>query len=413
MRDRDLYRTFLGIVESWSVSDVDPKSDERVVVVLIRQSVSVRVHCPRSLAVWPRRDKRAVRLRPPLRHAAVSAVLVAEVPGVTCARHGTRQTDVPRAAERSRFTTLFEMLVIDRLDEPSMNAVCCQLGPGRGVFHGIMQRADRRALARRDDVGLYPDLKVDETALRKRHDHVAVIRDPGTGAVTHLRDDQKKASLAALHASLSDEQHDGIRSISLEMWPAFIDVLPESIPAAESKIAVDSFTRRAASVRPGRHGVPWRRQDTHVRRQRDFRRYRARLAPSRKQGAAIAWRFTRRIVRYPVVAGLRMGLRRIRCVPVALPLTHSGDDGSRALVQRRDQELSGADRANGANDRTAPVGLRERDRHRNHELRCGEHRQPDRDGEVGILGLRNKKRFKAAIHFHLGGLDLCPEVAGR
>jgi|GEM_PF-2470829 len=378
MRDRDLYRTFLGIVESWSVSDVDPKSDEHGVVVFIRQSVSVRVRCPRGLAVWPRRDKRALRLRPPLRHAAISAFLVAQVPGVTCARHGTRQTDVPRAAERSRFTTLFEMLVIDRLDEPSMNAVCCQLGPGRGVFHGIMQRADRR-----DDVGLYPDLKVDETALRKRHDHVAVISDPGTGAVTHLRDDQKKASLAAFHASLSDEQRDGIRSISLDMWPAFIDVLPESIPAAESKIAVDSFTRRAASVRPRRHGVPWRRQDIHVRRQRDFRRYRARLAPSRKQRADIVWRFTPRILRYHVVDSLRVGLGRIRYVPAALPLTHSGDEGSRALVQRRDQELSGADQANGANDRTAPVGLRERDRHRNHELRCGEHRQPHRDGEGG------------------------------
>jgi len=33
--------------------------------------------------------------------------------------------------------------------------------------------------------------------------------------------------------------------------------------------------------------------------------------------------------------------------------------------------------------------------------------------KVGTLGLRNKQRFKAAIHFHLGGLDLCPEVAGR
>jgi len=167
------------------------------------------------------------------------------------------------------------------------------------------------------------------------------------------------------------------------MWPAFIDVLPESIPAAESKIAVDSFTRRAASGRPRRHGGPWRRQDTHVRRQRDSRRYRARLAPSRKQRADIVWRFTPRIVRYHVVDSLRVGLGRIRYVPAALPLTHSGDEGSRALVQRRDQELSGADQANGANDRTAPVGLRERDRHRYHELRCGEHRQPHRDGEGG------------------------------
>jgi len=41
-----------------------------------------------------------------------------------------------------------------------------------------MQRAVKRGLARRDDIGLYPDLDVDETAFRKRHDYVTVVVSP-------------------------------------------------------------------------------------------------------------------------------------------------------------------------------------------------------------------------------------------
>jgi len=49
----------------------------------------------------------------------------------------------------SRFTALFEALVIDWLKEASITAVACQLRMGWDQVDGVMQRAVTRGLARR------------------------------------------------------------------------------------------------------------------------------------------------------------------------------------------------------------------------------------------------------------------------
>ena len=79
-----------------------------------------------------------------------------------CNEQGFKLIDLPWAEECSRFTALFEILVIDWLKEASVNAVARQLDIRWDAIDGIMERAGERGLKRRDDTRLYPDLDVDD-----------------------------------------------------------------------------------------------------------------------------------------------------------------------------------------------------------------------------------------------------------
>ena len=77
-------------------------------------------------------------------------IVAAEVPRVQCERHQVKQIAVPWSEGRSRFTVLFEALVIDWLREAAISAVAQQMGLSWDDVDGIMQRAVQRGLERRE-----------------------------------------------------------------------------------------------------------------------------------------------------------------------------------------------------------------------------------------------------------------------
>ena len=126
MNDKDLYQQILGIPKPWSVTDVSLKLDGGKIEVRVSAPSSADMNCPVCQKVCPRHDKRERRWRH-LDTCQYQTVLVAQVPRVKCDEHGIKQIDVPWAEERSRFTALFEILVIDWLKEASVSAVARQL----------------------------------------------------------------------------------------------------------------------------------------------------------------------------------------------------------------------------------------------------------------------------------------------
>jgi transposase len=147
---------------------------------------------------------------------------------------------VPWAEPGSGFTALFEALVIDWLKEASTSAVSRLMGLSWNAIDGMMQRAVKRGLSRREE--LHPTrLGIDETAFKKRHDYVTIISDQEAGTVLHVGKDRKKETLKAWYKSLTEEQCAAIESVSMDMWPAFINATLESLPSAEEKIAFDKF----------------------------------------------------------------------------------------------------------------------------------------------------------------------------
>ena len=81
--------------------------------------------------------------------------------------HGVVTTSVPWAEPNSGFTAMFEALVIDWLKEASTSAVARLMGLSWNAIDGIMQRAVKRGLERREKTcARHPG--VDETAFRRR-----------------------------------------------------------------------------------------------------------------------------------------------------------------------------------------------------------------------------------------------------
>ena len=239
MRDKELYAQILGIKSPWQVSGVELALSEGEVTVHVEQEKGARGCCPTCGKASPGYDLRQRRWRH-LDTCQYKTILIADVPRVACKEHGVVTVSVPWAEPGSGFTAMFEALVIDWLKEASTSAVSRLMGLSWNAIDGMMQRAVKRGLSRREALCV-TQLGVDETAFRKRHDYVTIVSDQAAGTVLHVGKDRKKASLKAWYKSLTDEQRETIDSVSMDMWPAFINATLESLPDAQEKIAFDKF----------------------------------------------------------------------------------------------------------------------------------------------------------------------------
>lgn len=130
-------------------------------------------------------------------------VLAAAVPLINCPEHGVRQIRVPWAEEGSRFTALFEALAIDWLKAGSITAVSGLLRLTWDEVSGIQGRAVERGLARRER-SAPRRVGVDETSFAKRHEYVTVISEQETGAVMSVADGRGRAYIAATVTHVPD-----------------------------------------------------------------------------------------------------------------------------------------------------------------------------------------------------------------
>lgn len=167
-------------------------------------------------------------------------IIEADVPRVNCPEHGICQVTVDWADQGSRFTALMESFVISWLQEASISAVARLLRLTWKEVDGVMQRAVKRGLKRRES--LRPErIGVDETSFRKRHEYVTVVADLDTKKVLSVIDDRSTASLQAFYKELNEEQLSGIKVVSMDMHAPYMKATAEALPDGLQKIAFDKF----------------------------------------------------------------------------------------------------------------------------------------------------------------------------
>jgi transposase len=196
MKDTQLYSQTLGIEKPWKVTSVNVSlaDDENELQV---QHGGGNLTCPKCGQVCPSYDKRTRRWRH-LDTCQLKTLLVADVPCVECQAHGVVTVAVPWAEAGSGFTALFEAVVIDWLKAAAVSAVAERLRLSWNAVDGIMQRAVKRGLSRRET--LAPKrLSVDETAYRKGHDYIMVVTDQDSGTVLHVAEDRLTSSLGSFY----------------------------------------------------------------------------------------------------------------------------------------------------------------------------------------------------------------------
>jgi transposase len=237
--NQELYATILGIRPPWFVTQVDvrPKAEEVTVTIAVR--ADVQHACPNCGKRCPGYDTRRRSWRH-LDTCQFKTMLVADVPRVECNEHGVLQIEVPWAEPGSGFTALMECLIIDWLLEANISAVSNCMRLTWDEIDGVRRRAVKRGLERRE----LEDIRrvgVDETSFQKRHEYVTVVSDLERGRVLFVADDRTSESLDGFWALLNPEQLRAIEAVAMDMWPAYEGSTFKHIDNARSKICFDHF----------------------------------------------------------------------------------------------------------------------------------------------------------------------------
>jgi transposase len=409
MRDTELYAQILGVQRPWLVSRVALQLSGGDVEVFVEYDESmVGLCCPECGEAASRYDTRQRRWRH-LDTCQYRTILVAEVPRVRCPDHGVKTIQAPWSEPGSSFTALFEALVIDWLREASHSAVARQLGLTWDQVDGVMQRAVRRGLARRT-LTAPRHLGVDETSFQRRHEYVTVVADLGSGVVHHVADGRGKASLGAYYEGLSEAELAGVETIAMDMSGAFIAATREAVPDAMRKIAFDKFHvamhlgRAVDRVRREEHRALRQQGDETLNRTRHLWLYHPENLPEKHQA-----RFDQ------LVAKALKTSRAWALKELAMEMWESRDREAAASIF--EGWYSWAIRSRLEPMRRAAKTLK---RHLEGILNAIASGVTNArlEGINTVIqnlkrtarGFRNRQRFRNAIYFHLGGLQLYPQA---
>lgn len=240
MRDTELYRHLLGLLEPWTVDRVELNIPDRRVDVWATHPAGLAWPCPDCDYTGPIRDHAAERTWRHLDSCQFQTFLHARIPRVACPTHKIRQVRVPWAEPESRFTRLFERLAIDVLLECDVSGAAKILGLTWDEAWGIEARAVRRGQARKGP-RIVAQLGVDEKAAAKGHTDLTLVCDLEQATVEYIGEERTQASLEAYYAGLSDTQRAGIEAVAMDMWEPYIQATLTHVPGAEEKIVFDRF----------------------------------------------------------------------------------------------------------------------------------------------------------------------------
>lgn len=405
MDQNSLYEQILGLSSPWYVADVELIKAQDEVVVRVAQDQRASLACPRCGRACPGYDRRERRWRH-LDTCQFKTQVVAQVPRIQCPEHGCLTISVPWAEQNSRYTLLFEGFVIQWLKDAAISAVSRQLRLSWTAIDNIMERAVRRGLLNTPQRPA-SKLAVDETAFRKGHDYVTIVSNH-LGQALAVEDGRSQHSLGRFYSSLDSEQKRAIISVTMDMSPAYQRATHDHLDKAYRKIAFDHFhvaqilnkaldQTRKADMSRAEHSM---RREIH-RTRYSWLRQRGSLNDSQVasikhlstllQDTALVWylkekaRDTWKSYR---VKGARAAWHNWIAMARATEV--------RALVTAASQIESKLFGILNAMRFRASNGLAEA-----------------LNGQIRILkvrarGYRSRERFKRAIMFHYGGLEMAP-----
>jgi len=233
------YKDVIGVQAPWMVTAVTKDEGSRKITVRIEYEFDKIIACPICAQSTKRYDHRTRVLRY-LDTCQYETYLEVLVPRVKCAKDGVQQIEIPFAEKHSRFTSRFESAIIVWLESSPLSTVAENFNVSWDEVDGIMQRAVARGLGRRGQRKVY-DIGVDETSRRKGHDYITILLDKNHDCVLDVLDDRKAETLETWFKTQKSSDLSDVKSITMDMWDPYIKAARDAIPNAEDKIAFDRF----------------------------------------------------------------------------------------------------------------------------------------------------------------------------
>jgi transposase len=234
-----LYKDILGIQAPWMITAVMKDEIGRKIIVRIEYDREKILPCPVCAQRTKRYDCRIRRLRY-LDTCQYETFLEVHVPRIKCKKDGVQQILIPFAEKHSRFTGRFERAVLVWLQDSPISVVAENFNLSWDEVDGIMQRAVKRGLERRVQRKVN-NLGIDETSFRKGHKYVTVVMDKDRGAVLEVIEGHDTEGLKRWFMTQKSGDLSELRSITMDMWDAYIKAVKESIEGWEKLIGFDRF----------------------------------------------------------------------------------------------------------------------------------------------------------------------------
>lgn len=235
----EFYNHLLGIESPWEVKSISRDSTTREVVALVEYKATEELICPLCGKTGSLHDHRVRRWRH-LDSCNHKTIIEARIPRFNCPEHGVKQAAVSWAEKNSRFTLEFESTVILWLKEDSLKTVATNFGLSWDEVDGIQHRAVRRGLQRREQSSP-KRIGVDETSFQKRHEYVTVILDKDKDVVIDILDDRKAETLTDWFKAQKTCNFSGLTSITMDMWDPFIKAVRDHFENSQNLISFDRY----------------------------------------------------------------------------------------------------------------------------------------------------------------------------
>lgn len=238
-----LFTAILGLQKPWEVEKVDIQiiklpwdGEVHVWVGLPKGTIWVCPVCQAEARIHDHQERTWRHLDT----GQFKTIVHARIPRLNCPTHGIKQIDVPWAEKKSHFTAMFEVFAIEWLKLATVKAVARQLRLTWDEVDGIQQRAVKRGLERRKlEAPRYAG--VDETSFQKRHEYVTVVSDLEKGRVLYVADGRGEKALDGFWSQLSGDQLKCILAVAMDMWDPYIKSVMANLPDAVRKIVFDKF----------------------------------------------------------------------------------------------------------------------------------------------------------------------------
>jgi len=409
MRDTTLYQHLLGIESPWSVSKVELDIENQRVDVWVEHPKEIKWPCPECGAEGKLHDHADERVWRHLDSCQFQTFLHAKPPRVHCLEHGVRRVKLPWAEPKARFTLLFERFAVEVLMQTHIQAARKILRISWDEAWHILDRAVERGL-RRKPKRVISQYGVDEKSAGRGQNYVTIVCDLKEGTVEEVTEGNSKESFTRYLDQLSEDQIDGIEAVSMDMSKAYIHAVMDRLPEGQKKIVFDRYHLM------GRMGkaVDEVRRKEHAQLSKE--------GESPLTGSRFIWLYSREnLPQKHWEQFYRMkacGLKTARAWAIKENLRKLWKYRNRTWAERFWMKwYFWATHSRLEPVKKAAKTLKE---HLYGILNYVQHRITNASVEginskietmwKSACGFRNKKRFRIAILFHLGGLDVLPST---